>query len=59
MASTPILVEVHGDSKVLASSTQEQANLAHVLMNRFLRAYEHTHLDVGSHGTVSTVGPSS
>lgn len=45
-SASPVLVEVDQDTNVLTLGAQQQANLAHVLVNRFLRAYEHTYFDM-------------
>jgi hypothetical protein len=44
--ASPVLIEVDQDTNVLSLDAQRLANLAHVLVNRFLRAYEHTYFDM-------------
>ncbi|WP_437954410.1 hypothetical protein WME76_22715 [Sorangium sp. So ce119] len=44
--ATPILVEIQRDDPILAWTSERQAKLASSLVNRFLRAYEHTYFDV-------------
>jgi hypothetical protein len=40
-----VLIELDQDAKVLTFGEQKLANLTQVLVNRFLRAYEHTYFD--------------
>jgi hypothetical protein len=43
---TPALIEVRLEERIANRSAQQQAELAHSLTNRFLRAYEHTYFDL-------------
>jgi hypothetical protein len=45
-SASPILVELDQATNIPALGAQKLANLAHVLVNRFLRAYEHTYFDM-------------
>jgi hypothetical protein len=44
--ASPVLIEIDRETNVLGFGAQKLANVAHVLVNRFLRAYEHTHFDM-------------
>jgi hypothetical protein len=56
--ASPVLIEVDHDTNVLSLDEQKLANLAHVLVNRFLRAYEHTYFDIRFPVIDLTDGPS-
>jgi hypothetical protein len=45
-SATPILIEIAHDEQLLNSTPEKQAKFAHTLVNRFLRAYEHTYFDM-------------
>jgi hypothetical protein len=44
--ASPILIQVARTPEILNSDSERQAKLANTLVNRFLRAYEHTYFDV-------------
>jgi hypothetical protein len=44
--ATPILLEVQGREDILGWTSDKQAKFASALVNRFLRAYEHTYFDM-------------
>jgi hypothetical protein len=44
--ATPILIQIKRTEGFLALDAERQAKLASVLVNRFLRAYEHTYFDL-------------
>jgi hypothetical protein len=44
--ATPILIQIARTPEILGSGSERQAKLANTLINRFLRAYEHTYFDV-------------
>jgi hypothetical protein len=44
--ATPILVEIQRNDEIMASPPERQVKFASTLVNRFLRAYEHTYFDV-------------
>jgi hypothetical protein len=43
---TPILVQVERNEELLSWTPERQAKFANALINRFLRAYEHTYFDL-------------